>query len=133
METSINHNQKKGTEHSFTISILTFSLRSRHGFMFFPRFFFLLFFLFHIYYFAYPNGFGYTALGTVACFMLHSMWFFWHCYELPAFASGLINANWPCMSMSNPSNRPLDASFGNTSELLVLLDQCLVQLLQSRL
>ena len=83
------------------------SLRSWQGITFFPRIFFLLFCLFHIYHFAYgPYGFGNVAFGTVACFMLHSMLFFWHRYELPAVAFGWVTIDAPRMIMppSFPAN-----------------------------
>lgn len=64
---------------------------------FFPRIFFLLFCLFHIYLFSYPFGFSYTALATTVCTMLHSMLFFWHRYELPAIANGFVSPERPRM------------------------------------
>ena len=57
--------------------------------------FFLLFSLFHIYFFANPFGFAYTAMGVVGLFMLHSMVFFWHRYELTAVASGRVTIDRP--------------------------------------
>ena len=64
---------------------------------FFPKIFFLLFTLFHVYYFSFPFGFSYMALSSTACFMLHSMVFFWHRYELPAVAHGLVSVDYPRM------------------------------------
>jgi hypothetical protein len=57
--------------------------------------FFLLFSLFHIYFFANPYGFAYTAMGVVGLFMLHSMVFFWHRYELTALGSGRVTIDRP--------------------------------------
>jgi hypothetical protein len=57
--------------------------------------FFLLFSLFHIYFFANPYGFAYTAMGVVGLFVLHSMAFFWHRYELPAVANGRVTIDRP--------------------------------------
>lgn len=37
------------------------------------------------------------ALASTACFMLHSMVFFWHRYELPAVAHGLVTVEYPRM------------------------------------
>ncbi len=71
------------------------SLRSYQGITFFPRMFFLLFCLFHIYYFANPYGFAYTALVVNGLFMWHSMVFFWHRYELPAVALGRVTVDRP--------------------------------------
>ncbi|CAJ1933535.1 unnamed protein product [Cylindrotheca closterium] len=72
------------------------SLRSYHGITYFPRIFFLLFCLFHIYYFANPSiGFSYLAFAVIVLFIIHSMMFFWHRYELPAVAFGYINMQRP--------------------------------------
>jgi len=72
------------------------SLRSFHGITYFPRIFFLLFCLFHIYYFANPSiGFSYLAFWVIVLFIVHSMMFFWHRYELPAVAFGYINVRRP--------------------------------------
>jgi len=73
------------------------SLRSSQGIHFFPRIFFLLFALFHFYLFSFPFGFSYTALGSTVCFMIHSMLFFWHRFELPAVALGLVTIERPRM------------------------------------
>jgi hypothetical protein len=64
----------------------------------------LLFCLFHIYHFANPYGFGYTALMVVGCFMCHSMLFFWHRYELPAVAYGLVTVDRPRMHIQMQMN-----------------------------
>lgn len=37
------------------------------------------------------------ALASTACFMIHSMLFFWHRYELPAVAHGLVTIDNPRM------------------------------------
>jgi len=68
---------------------------------FFPKIFFLLFTLFHVYFFSCPFGFSYMALASTACFMIHSMLFFWHRYELPAVAHGLVTINNPRMGLSS--------------------------------
>lgn len=73
------------------------SLRSTNGLHFFPRIFFLLFSLFHFYLFSFPFGFTHTALACTACFMVHSMLFFWHRYELPAVALGRVSPEHPRM------------------------------------
>jgi hypothetical protein len=73
------------------------AIRSIQGMRFFPKIFFLLFTLFHVYYFSCPFGFSYMALASTACFMLHSMVFFWHRYELPAVAHGLVTVEYPRM------------------------------------
>mmetsp|Transcript_8012 Transcript_8012/g.12259 ORF Transcript_8012/g.12259 Transcript_8012/m.12259 type:complete len:494 (+) Transcript_8012:81-1562(+) len=52
------------------------SLRSQEGLQFFPRIFFLLFLVFHVYFFSFPHGFSYTALASTAAFLVHSMLFF---------------------------------------------------------
>jgi hypothetical protein len=70
---------------------------------FFPKIFFLLFCLFHVYHFANPYGFGYTALAVTACFMGHSMFFFWHRYELPAVALGYVTVDRPRRIITTPS------------------------------
>jgi hypothetical protein len=75
------------------------SLRSWQGINFFPRIFFLLFALFHFYLFSFPFGFSYTALSSTVCFMIHSMLFFWHRFELPAVALGFVNAQNPRMGI----------------------------------
>jgi hypothetical protein len=66
------------------------SLRTVYGIQYFPRTFFLLFAAFHFYYFSYPHGFAYAALTTAILFMVHSMLFFWHRYELPAVCRGQV-------------------------------------------
>eukprot|EP00934_Nitzschia_sp_Nitz4_P001281 Nitzschia sp. Nitz4//scaffold338_size18487//11739//13873//NITZ4_008789-RA/size18487-processed-gene-0.14-mRNA-1//-1//CDS//3329548338//1281//frame0 len=71
------------------------SLRSYQGIAFFPPMFFLLFCLFHIYYFANPYGFIYVALLVMGCTMSHSVVFFWHRYELPAVALGRVTVDHP--------------------------------------
>ena len=55
---------------------------------YFPLFFYFLFALFHYYQISFPYGFPYAALTTSMCFMMHSMLFFWHRYELPAVFLG---------------------------------------------
>jgi hypothetical protein len=67
------------------------SLRTEQGIKYFPLFFFLLFALFHYYHISFPYGFSYAALTTSMCFMMHSMLFFWHRYELPAVFLGHVN------------------------------------------
>lgn len=52
----------------------------------------------------FPFGFTYMTLATTAVFMIHSMLFFWHRYELPALANRHVTADNPRMS-SSPSNR----------------------------
>ena len=81
------------------------SLRSTNGQHFFPRIFFLLFSLFHFYLFSFPFGFTHTALVCTACFMIHSMLFFWHRYELPAVAFGRVSPEQPRM-MGRPLPPP---------------------------
>lgn len=76
---------------------------------FFPKMFFLLFTLFHVYFFSCPFGFSYTALASTACFMLHSMVFFWNRYELPAIAHGFVTMENPRMG-ATPSD-PLMVPF----------------------
>lgn len=72
------------------------SLRSWQGITYFPRIFFLLFSLFHVYYFANPaTGFSYTAFWVIVLFIVHSMMFFWNRYELPAIAFGYITIQRP--------------------------------------
>lgn len=66
------------------------SLRSWQGITYFPRIFFLLFCLYHIYWFANPLGFTVNAYLVVLLFIFHSMMFFWNRYELPAIAFGHI-------------------------------------------
>ena len=58
---------------------------------YFPLFFYFLFALFHYYHISFPYGFSYAALTTSMCFMMHSMLFFWHRYELPAVFLGRVN------------------------------------------
>jgi hypothetical protein len=74
---------------------LRLRLRTEKGIKYFPLFFFLLFAMFHYYYISFPWGFSYAALSTSMCFMLHSMLFFWHRYELPAVTMGLVSPEHP--------------------------------------
>ena len=76
------------------------SLRSKQGLLYFPRFFFLLFLLFHVYQSAYSQtGFVYLALTVVWCFIFHSMVFFWHRFELPAVVFGYVSVDRPRMTI----------------------------------
>jgi hypothetical protein len=77
------------------------SLRTRQGIHFFPRIFFLLFTIFHYYNFSFPFGFSYAALATSMCFMIHSMLFFWHRYELPAIILGRVRLEQPRQAISS--------------------------------
>jgi hypothetical protein len=77
-------------------SFSAISLRSSQGLLYFPKFFFLLFLLFHVYQVAFKEtGFVYTALTVVWCFMFHSMVFFWHRFELPAVVLGHVTVDQP--------------------------------------
>jgi hypothetical protein len=67
-----------------------FSLRTEQGIKYFPLFFFQLFAMFHYYHMMFPFGFSYAALTTSMMFMMHSMLFFWHRYELPAVILGRV-------------------------------------------
>lgn len=71
------------------------SVRSFPGIHFFSKIFFLLFALLHFYIFSFPFGFSYMALTSTVCFMLHSMLFFWHRFELPAVVLGQVTAQNP--------------------------------------
>lgn len=42
------------------------------------------------------------ALASTACFMFHSMVFFWHRYELPAVVHGLVTIDIPRMGGAGP-------------------------------
>jgi hypothetical protein len=102
------------------------SLRSSQGIHFFPRIFFLLFSLFHFYLFSFPFGFTYTALASTVCFMAHSMLFFWHRYELPAVAHGLVTLEHPRMGMnmnnvSTPQSIPSLQPEGRISSALPVI------------
>jgi len=55
----------------------------------------MLFAIFNFYNFSFPFGFSYSALVTSMCFMLHSMLFFWHRYELPAVVLGRVSPEHP--------------------------------------
>lgn len=82
-------------------------LRSSQGLNFFPYFFFLLFLLFHVYQSAFPDhGFVYLALSVVWSFILHSMVFFWHRYELPALVLGAVTIDRPRMNLTTASPPP---------------------------
>ena len=80
------------------------SLRSWQGMSYFPRIFFLLFCLWHFYFFSFPRGFYYPALTCTVLFMAHSMLFFWHRYELPAFVRGTVNQDRPRMIPQHQSS-----------------------------
>jgi hypothetical protein len=80
----------------------TTSLRTVYGIQYFPRTFFLLFAAFHFYYFSFPHGFAYAALTTAILFMVHSMLFFWHRYELPAVCRGQVQRSQPAAAASSP-------------------------------
>lgn len=81
--------------------------------------FFLLFSLFHIYFFANPFGFAYVALWVVCLFMLHSMAFFWHRYELPAVANGRVTIDRPRQHYDDHhrgTSPPGGGGFGSSSQ-----------------
>jgi hypothetical protein len=99
---------------AFTISSIVWSVeaysvvcvRSTQGMCYFPKFFFLLFVLFHIYQNAFrETGFVYCALTVVWCFMFHSMLFFWHRFELPAVVLGHVNIHRPRMTMTSNNDQ----------------------------
>lgn len=97
------------------------SLRSSQGLQYFPKFFFLLFLLFHVYQLAFrETGFVYCALTVVWCFILHSMVFFWHRYELPAVALGHVTVDRPRMvstaSHATGTNGAAPAQRGNRGD-----------------
>lgn len=100
------------------------SMRTTQGMQFFPKTFFLLFTLFHVYFFSFPFGFSYTALASMACFTLHSMLFFWHRYELPAVARGLVTLDAPRMGAA-PSigNTPTTAAMTAAASPLPVMPQ----------
>ena len=94
------------------------SLRSSQGLQYFPNFFFLLFLLFHVYQTAFPtHGFVYLALTVVWCFMLHSMVFFWHRYELPALVLGHVSIHRPRMILQQRSNEDDELQYTNNSSI----------------
>lgn len=108
---------------AFSISSIVWSvevfslicLRSSQGLQYFPNFFFLLFLLFHVYQTAFPtHGFVYLALSVVWCFMLHSMIFFWHRYELPALVLGHVSINRPRMILQHSSEED-ELQYNNNS------------------
>ena len=99
---------------AFSISSIVWSVeaysvvcvRSTQGMCYFPKFFFLLFVLFHIYQNAFKEtGFVYCALTVVWCFMFHSMLFFWHRFELPAVVLGYVNIHRPRMTMNTNNDQ----------------------------
>jgi hypothetical protein len=99
---------------AFSISSIVWSVeaysvvcvRSTQGMCYFPKFFFLLFVLFHIYQNAFrETGFVYCALTVVWCFMFHSMLFFWHRFELPAVVLGYVNIHRPRMTMASNNDQ----------------------------
>ena len=97
------------------------SLRSQEGIRFFPRVFFLLFLLFHIYLFSCPNGFSFTALASTVAFLIHSMLFFWNRYELAAVARGLVTLDNPRMGNDRSPERPLIPRLDDVHEDAVTL------------
>jgi hypothetical protein len=89
---------------------------------FFPRIFYLLFAIFHFYNLSFPFGFSYTALVTTMCFMLHSMLFFWHRYELPAAAMGRYNADHARLGAPSPERNilppmPMDSAATRNTQI----------------
>lgn len=64
---------------------------------FFPRFFLLLYTLFHLYIFIYPFGFSYLALLSMVLTLQSVMYFFWYHYELPALYKGVVCPRRPRM------------------------------------
>ena len=94
------------------------SLRSWQGMQFFPKIFFLLFLLFHVYLFSCPLGFTYFALATTVMLWIHSVMFFWNRYELPAMAHGLVTQERPRMvgpSYIQPTTNNATATTNNHS------------------
>jgi hypothetical protein len=70
--------------------------------------------MFHYYHMMFPFGFSYAALTTSMMFMMHSMLFFWHRYELPAVILGRVgpehvrenSALPPPFSSTSPASAP---------------------------
>ncbi|KAJ7528547.1 hypothetical protein O6H91_15G007700 [Diphasiastrum complanatum] len=65
------------------------SVRTPVSMLYFPRFFFLYFMVFHVYFFSYPYGFSYLAFSATAAFMQHLILYFWNRFEVPALQSFL--------------------------------------------
>ena len=73
------------------------SVRTPQSIRFFPRFYFLYFLAFHIYFFSYPFG-GFSHLAVLAAFvlpMVHAMVHFWNRFEAPALSEGAVTALHP--------------------------------------
>eukprot|EP00002_Diphylleia_rotans_P003319 TRINITY_DN12265_c0_g1_i1.p1 TRINITY_DN12265_c0_g1~~TRINITY_DN12265_c0_g1_i1.p1 ORF type:complete len:487 (+),score=77.98 TRINITY_DN12265_c0_g1_i1:50-1510(+) len=84
------------------------SVRTEASVRFFPRFFFLYFVLFHIYYFSFPMGFTYLAFLTMATFVQHLLFYFVNCHEIPALQNGSIcegNPRYPYQTSNSPTQR----------------------------
>src|SRR5690606_21556904 len=75
------------------------AVRTKTSISFFPRFFFLYFTLFLIYFLSFPFGFSYMALLATAMLMQHIMLYFWNGHEVPALQHGVITATRPRVMM----------------------------------
>lgn len=75
------------------------AVRTKISISFFPRFFFLYFTLFHVYFFSFPFGFSYMALLATAMLLQHIMLYFWNGHEVPALQHGVITATRPRVMM----------------------------------
>lgn len=67
-----------------------FSLRTKVNLQFFPKIFCCYFYLYHIYFFSNPFGFGYVSLAGLYLFTLHAMMYFMNVYEIPALVTGVV-------------------------------------------
>ena len=77
----------------FVLLFLCFySLRSKTSIRFFPKLFCGYFYFFHIYFFCFPYGFSYLALGTSMLFVLHATMHLMNNYEIPAYEYGEVTA-----------------------------------------
>jgi hypothetical protein len=71
------------------------AVRTPTSIRFFPRFFFVYFSLFSVYFFSFPFGFSYLALFVCYGLLFHAMMHLWNCFEVPALQNRTISAQQP--------------------------------------
>jgi hypothetical protein len=59
--------------------------------MFFRRFFYIYHFAFYAYHARYNGQYSGLALTTSCCFIVHSMFYFFHHFELPVIEAQLVH------------------------------------------
>lgn len=85
-------------------------VRARQSIALFPKAFFLLFVLYHVYYYSYPAGFHMLALATTSAAMVLLMTACIRAFEIKAYYTGVINVDTPRCADNMPVTSPFACS-----------------------